>query len=56
MVGGWLEDGGRKSGRVWEIKKKISGGKKDTKMMMSAVLNPKTNKLAISKKDIKKFL
>ena len=51
-----IKKGSGKVGRVWEIKKKISGGKKDTKMMMSAVLNPKTNKLAISKKDIKKFL
>jgi hypothetical protein len=42
-----------KVGKVWEIKKVILGGKKATQEK-SAIVNPKTGKLAVSKTEIKK--
>ena len=41
-----------KVGNVWEIKKTIVGGKKAIQEN-TAILNPKTGKLAVSKKEIK---
>ena len=44
---------GGKVGKVWEIKKKVIGGKKDT-IKATAIINPKTGKLALTKSEIKK--
>ena len=44
---------GGKVGKVWEIKKKVIGGKKDT-IEATAIINPKTGKLALTKSEIKK--
>ena len=41
-----------KVGRVWELKRVIIGGKKGTQEN-TAIVNPKTNKLAVTKKEIK---
>ena len=44
---------GGKIGKVWEIKKKVIGGKK-TQIEATAIINPTTGKLAVSKSEIKK--
>ena len=41
-----------KVGKVWEIKKRIMGGKKGA-MEATAIINPTTNKLAVSRNEIK---
>ena len=41
-----------KVGKVWEIKKRILGGKKGA-MEATAIINPETGKLAVSKREIK---
>ena len=41
-----------KVGRIWDIKKRIVGGKKAT-IEATAIMNPKTNKLVVSKEQIK---
>ena len=41
-----------RAGRVWELKKKIMGGKKSTQQA-TAVVDPSTGKLAVSKQQIK---
>ena len=41
-----------KVGRIWEIKKRIVGGKKAT-IEATAIMNPNTNKLVVSKEQIK---
>ena len=41
-----------KVGRVWEVKKRIIGGKKAT-IEATAVVNPHDGKLAVSRKQIK---
>ena len=40
-----------KVGQIWEMKKKIVGGKKSP-MKTTAIVDPETNKLALSKKQI----
>ena len=42
-------------GRIWEIRKKIIGGKKGNKES-SAILDPKTKQLVVSKKQIKEVV
>ena len=44
---------GGKVRKVWEIKKKVLGGKK-TDVEATAIINPKTGNLALSKGEIKK--
>ena len=44
---------GGKVGKVWEIKKKVIGGKKAT-IEATTIINPKTGKLALSRSEIKK--
>ena len=44
---------GGKVGKIWEIRKKVIGGKKN-ETEASAVVNPKTGKLAITKDEIMK--
>ena len=44
---------GGKVGKVWEIKKKVIGGKK-APIEATAIINPKTGKLAVTKSEIKK--
>ena len=39
-------------GKVWEVKKRIIGGKKAT-LEKTAIINPNTGKMAVSKKEIK---
>ena len=41
-----------KVGKIWELKKRIIGGK-NTTTQATAIINPKTNKLAVSKEEIK---
>jgi hypothetical protein len=41
-----------KAGKVWEIRKKVIGGKKQP-TEATAVINPKTGKLAVTKEEIK---
>ena len=41
-------------GRIYEIKKKVTGMKKQA-MLPTSVVNPKTGKLAVTKKKLKRF-
>ena len=42
-----------KAGKIWEIRKRIIGGKKAT-LEATAIMNPDTNKLVVSKHEIKR--
>ena len=42
-----------KAGMIWEIKKRIIGGKKAS-LETTSILNPETNKLAVSKNEIQR--
>ena len=46
------EKGKGKVGKIWEIRKRVVGGKK-AMMEATAIINPKTGKLAVTKADIK---
>ena len=40
-----------KVGKIWEVKKRIIGGKKGN-MQATAIINPETGRLAVTKKEI----